>query len=42
MLQTTDALSLIQQIQEKEYKIVAGVTKAVGLLQDYFTKGDNL
>jgi len=30
----TDALSLIQQVQEKEYKTVAELTDAAGLLKD--------
>ena len=33
-VQTVDVLSLVQQIQEKEYKTVAELTKAVDLLQD--------
>jgi uncharacterized protein YbbK (DUF523 family) len=32
--QTTDVLSLIQQVQEREYKTVADLTDAVGLLRD--------
>jgi Protein of unknown function (DUF2795) len=32
--QTTDVLSLIQQIQERDYKTVADLTDAVGLLKD--------
>jgi hypothetical protein len=32
--QATDALSLIQQVQEKEYKTMADLTDAVGLLKD--------
>lgn len=32
--QTTDVLSLIQHIQEREYKSVADLTDAMGLLED--------
>jgi hypothetical protein len=32
--QAIDVLSLIQQVQEREYKTVADLTEAVGLLKD--------